>query len=197
MAIAEAELTRPIQPGMPVTEDELLRLPKDGPGNPTAARHELVDGCLFAKPRETFRTGVIAADIIGLIGPHTRGRGVGSTGQDGFRMANGNVRAPDVSFTRTERIPGGRPGSGFGSVAPDLCVEIISPSERPADIADKWRDYFDSGASLVWHVFPETSSVTVWTSPAEARTLSGEDALDAGDLLPGFTCRVSEIFRAE
>lgn len=112
-------------------------------------------------------------------------------------MANGNVRAPDVSFTRWERIPGGRPGGGFGSVAPDLCVEIISPSERPFDSADRRRDYFDSGASLIWYVFPEAQSVTVWTSPTEVRGLSGADTLDAGDLLPGFSCQVCDIFTGE
>lgn len=196
MAIAETELITPLWPGRPITEDELLRLPKDGPGNPAAAKYERVNGRLTEVPTQ-FGHDAISFNIILLIGPHIRGRGVGSTGQDGFRMANGNVRAPDVSFTRTGRTPGGRPGTGYGSVAPDLCVEIISPSERPADIADKLRDYFDSGASVVWHVFPETQSVTVWTSRAEARTLSGEDVLDAGDLLPGFTCRVSEVLRAE
>ena len=196
MAIAEAELTKPIQPGMTITEDELLRLPKDGPGNPAAAKYERVNGRLTEVPTSSGHDE-IGFNIILLIGPHTRGRGVGSTGQDGFRMANCNVRAPDVSFTRRERIPGGRPGSGFGSVAPDLCVEIILPSERPVDIGDKQRDYFDSGASLVWHVFPETRSVTVWTSPTEARSLSGADTLDAGDLLPGFSCRVGDIFTQE
>ena len=193
MAIAETELFTQTQPGRLITEDELLRLPKDGPGNPAAAKYERVNGRLREVPT-SFGHDEIGFNIILLIGPHMRGRGVGSTGQDGFRMANGNVRAPDVSFTRTERIPGGRPGTGYGSVAPDLCVEIISPSERPADIADKLRDYFDSGASLVWHVFPETQSVTVFMSPTEARTLNADDTLEAGGLLPGFACRVGDIF---
>ena len=197
MAIAEAELTTLFKTGMPITEDELLRLPKDGPDNLAAARFELVDGRLASRPAATFLAGATAANLVCLIGPSMKGRGVGSVGRAGFHMSNGNVRAPSVSFTRTERIPGGRPGSGFGSVAPDLCVEIISPSERPADIADKLHDYFDSGANVVWHVFPEMQSVTVWTSRAEMRSFSGEEVLDARDLLPGFTCRVSEIFRAE
>ncbi len=195
MAIAEAEVQpeaeeRTIYPGMPITEGELMRLPRDG------RKWEMEDGRLTEVPTQ-FGHDEIGFNIILLIGPHTRGRGVGTTGQDGFRMANGNVRAPDVSFTRTERIPGGRPNSGFGSVAPDLCVEIISPSERLSDIASKLRDYFDSGASLVWHVFPETRSVRVWTSPTEARALNAEDVLDAGSLLPGFSCRVSQLFNLE
>lgn len=196
MAIAEAEIQPKISPGMPITEDELMRLPKDGPGNPTAAKYELVDGRLTEVPTK-FGHDAIILNIVLLIGPFMRGHGVGSTGQDGFRMANGNVRAPDVSFTRRERIPGGRPGEGFGGVAPDLCIEIISPSERPADIDRKMRDYFDSGAVYVWHVFPETQTVTAFTSPTEARTLGADDTLDAGDLLPGFSCRVGELFRTD
>ena len=194
MAIAEAEIAEAENiipyPGMPITEDALMRLPRDG------RKWELEDGRLTEVPTR-FGHDEIGFNIILLIGPYTRGHGVGSTGQDGFRMANGNVRAPDVSFTRTERIPGGRPGSGFGSVAPDLCVEIISPSERPADIEEKLRDYFDSGASLVWHVFPETQSVTVWTSPTDTQTLGADDVLDAGGLLPGFSCQVKDLFETE
>ncbi len=195
MAIAEAEIAEVEHeiapyPGMPITEDALMRLPRDG------RKWEMEDGRLTAQPTR-FGHDEIGFNIILLIGPYTRGHGVGPTGQDGFRMANGNVRAPDVSFTRTERIPGGRPGSGFGSVAPDLCVEIISPSERPTDIEEKLRDYFDSGASLVWHVFPETQSVTVWTSPTEAQTLGADGLLDTGGILPGFSCRVADIFETE
>ncbi len=196
MAIAETELFTPLRPGRIITEDELLRLPKDGPGNPTAAKYERVNGRLTEVPTN-FEHDELGVNLIGLLLPWTRGRGFMTSGQSGFRMANGNVRAPDVSFTRTARIPGGRPGTGYGSVAPDLCVEIISPSERPADIADKLNDYFDNGASVVWHVFPETQSVTVWTSATERRSLNAEDSLDAGDLLPGFFCRVSDIFTQE
>ncbi len=191
MVTAEAEVQEVVPyPGMPITEDELMRLPRDG------RKWELEDGRLTEVPTR-FGHDEIGFNIILLIGPYTRGHGVGSTGQDGFRMANGNVRAPDVSFTRTERIPGGRPGSSFGSVAPDLCVEIISLSERPADIEEKLKDYFDSGASLVWHVFPERQQVTVFTSPTDAQTLGSEDILDAGGLLPGFSCRVADLFILE
>lgn len=196
MAIAEAELTMALKPGMPMTEDELLRLPKDGPGNPAAAKYELVNGRLTEVPTLAIHDQ-IAFRLLMQIGPFMIGKGGVSLGQSGFRMANGNVRSPDLSFTRESRLPGGKVPSAFGSAAPDLCVEIISPSERPADIAGKLRDYFDSGASLVWHVFPETQSVTVWTSPAEAQSLSGADTLDAGDLLPGFSCRVCDIFTQE
>ena len=196
MAIAETELFTQTRPGRLITEDELLRLPKDGPGNPTAAKYERVNGRLTEVPTLAIHDQV-AFRLLMQLGPFMMGKGGVSLGQSGFRMANGNVRSPDLSFTRESRLPDGKVPASFGDAAPDLCVEIISPSERPAEIASKLRDYFDSGASVVWHVFPETQSVTVWTSPTEARTLNAGDTLDAGDPLPGFSCRVRDIFTQE
>lgn len=186
MAIAEAE----IKPGVRVTEDELMCLPKDG------RKWELVDGRLTEVPTE-WEHDIFGVNLILMMGPLTRGLGFMSSGQAGFRMNEGNVRAPDVSYTRKERIPGGKPPRGFGVVAPDLCVEFISPSEKPMDMARKVREYFDGGAEQVWHIFPEEQRVIVFTSPSETRTLNADDTLDAGDLLPGFSCRVSDLFVRE
>ena len=190
MAIAEAELTAPIKPGIKITEDELMRLPKDG------RKWELVDGRLTEVPTE-WEHDLLGVNFIGLLLPFTRGRGFMSSGQAGFRMDGGNVRAPDVSYTRKERIPGGKPPRSFGVVAPDLCIEIISSSEKQADMIRKVRDYFASGAEQVWHVFPEAQQVRVFTTPTEAQTFSADDILDAGNILPGFSCRVSDIFLME
>ena len=189
--IAEAEAQDIVPyPGMPITEEELMRLPNDG------HKWELEDGRLTEVPTE-FAHDAIGINLVLLLGPHSRGLGFMSSGQAGFRMTDGNVRAPDVSFTRKERIPGGKPGYEFGSVAPDLCVEIISPSERRADMARKVREYFDGGAVQVWHVFPERQQVTVFTSPTETQTLDAGGILDAGGLLPGFSCRVADLFILE
>jgi len=192
MAIAEAE----IKPGTRVTEEELLCLPKDGPGNPTLAKYELVDGRLREVPT-TFTHDAICLNLILLLGPHMKGRGAGTTGQSGFRMTDGNIRVPDFSFTRKSRLPGGKVPDAFGDLAPDLCVEIISPSEERADMARKVREYFDAGAEQVWHVFPDQQRVVVFTSPAETRTLDAGDTLTAGDILPGFSCRVGDLFILE
>ena len=192
MAIAEAE----IRSGLRMTEDEFMRIPKDGPGNPTAAKFELVDGRLTEVPTK-FEHDAIAVNLIMLLGPHMKGRGAGSIGQAGFRMANGNIRCPDISFTRLSRIPGGKVPNTFGTVAPDLCIEIISPSERQSDMRRKIDDYFDSGAQRVWHIFPEAQQVTIFTSPTESQTLNADAVLDAGDILPSFSCRVGDIFTTE
>ncbi len=190
MAIAEAEIKPEIKPGMKITEDELMRLPKDG------RKWELVDGRLTEVPTE-WEHDIFSINLIGLMLPLTRGVGFMSSGQAGFRMNDGNVRAPDVSYTRKERIPGGTPPRGFGGTAPDLCVEFISPSEKPMEMARKVRDYFDTGATQVWHIFPERQQVIVFTSPTETQTLNSEDTLTADGILPGFSCRVSDIFTRE
>ncbi len=192
MAIAEAE----IKPGARVTEEELLRLPKDGPGNPTLARYELVDGRLKEVPT-IFTHDAICLNLIWLLGPYMKGHGTGTTGQSGFRMTGGNIRIPDFSFTRKSRLPGGKVPNTFGDLAPDLCVEIISPSEERAEVARKVREYFDGGAEQVWHLFPDQQRVVVFMSPTETRTLDADDTLTAGDILPGFSCRVEDLFNLE
>ncbi len=195
MAIAEAEVQPNIQkaaiyPGMPITEDELMRLPRDG------RKWEMEDGRLTEVPT-SMRHEAIGYNLIVLLSPFVRGHGFVSLGQGGFRMKDGNVRAPDVSFTRKERFPGGHAPDTFGDLAPDLCVEIISPSERPGQMARKVQEYFVGGATQVWHVFPERQEVTVFTSPTDVQTFGKDGILDAGSLLPGFSCRVADLFILE
>jgi Uma2 family endonuclease len=173
-----------------LSEAEFLRLPDDG------RKYELVEG----EPREvptSFEHDHVGVNLLFLLGPHTRGRGYLTMAQAGFRMRSGNIRCPDTSFTRKERLPGGKPPRGFADGAPDLAVEIISPSEERAEILAKLTDYFESGAQQVWYVLPETRQVVVYTSPFESHTLGADDELTGGDLLPTFPCRVSELFLTE
>ena len=195
MAIAEAEVQaeveeRTIYPGMPITEDELMRLPKDG------RKWEMEDGRLTEVPTNIKHEEIIF-NLAVLLAPFKRGHGIVTLGQGGFRMKDGNVRAPDVSYTLKERFPGGNAPEGFGDLAPDLCVEIISPSERKAGIMRKVREYFSTGAVQVWHVFPERQEVIVFTSPTDTQTLGTDGILDAGGLLPGFSCLVRDLFETE
>lgn len=196
MAIAEAEVHEAeVQdivpyPGMPITEDELMRLPKDG------RKWEMEDGRLTEVPTNIKHEEIIF-NLAVLLAPFKRGHGIVTLGQGGFRMKDGNVRAPDASYTLKERFPGGNAPEGFGDLAPDLCVEIISPSERKAGIMRKVREYFSTGAVQVWHVFPERQEVIVFTSPTDTQTLGADGILYAGSLLPGFSCLVRDLFETE
>jgi Uma2 family endonuclease len=173
-----------------LTEEQFMRLPEDG------RKYELVDGEATEVPAN-FEHGMIGAIIISLLMPSAKHRGAMTTGQAGFRMHNGNIRCPDVSFTRKERLPGGKAPRSFGDAAPDLCIEIISPSEEKADMLRKIDEYFNAGAEQVWHVFPESEQVIIFSSPSEAKTYDSADELDGGNLLPGFRCCVSDLFAME
>lgn len=173
-----------------LSEQEFMRLPDDG------CKYELVDGEAKAVPVGVIHD-IIAVNICAALRPHARGRGYMTVGQAGFRMASKNIRCPDVSFTRRERFPDGLPPEGFGDAAPDLCVEVISPSEERADIERKLREYFASGAQIVWHIFPETQVIRAYTSPIQFQTYTAEDEIDLPDLLPGFRVSVAEVFVLE
>lgn len=168
-------------------DDALLRLPDDG------RKYELVNGELQEVPA-TVRHDEVGAIVIYRLTPFIIGRGVLCSAQAGFRMRNGNLRSPDVSFIRRERLPNGVAPDTFGEGAPDLCIEIISSSEERIEIERKVREYFEAGAEQVWHLFPETSRVTVFTSHTDFQTFEATDEIDGGTLLPGFRLLVSGLF---
>lgn len=181
MAVAEA-------PRKTITDEDLMRLPRDG------RKWERVDG----RPQEVATSAKHDQIVIWLgrlIGPYADDYGILMASQAGFRMASGNVRLPDFAFTRYDRFPNGEVPDGFVEFAPDLAVEIISPSEEPADVARKVEEYFESGAQQVWHMFPETRTVKVFRSPSEARVYQPGDEIDLDDLLPGFRSRVAALFQ--
>ncbi len=173
-----------------MTEEEFLRLPDDG------RKWELVDGEAKEVPAG-HEHDVLVINIGAMLKPFARGRGFVAGSQAGFRMANGNIRSPDVLFTRKERLPGGKPAKSFEGMAPDLAIEIISPSEATDDMARKVAEYFGAGAEQVWHLFPETKQVTVYFSPFDTADFGPNEELDAGDLLPGFSCRAEALFDLE
>jgi Uma2 family endonuclease len=103
------------------------------------------------------------------------------------------VRGPDVFYVRAERIPASGIPEAFWELAPDMAVEIVSPSDSAAEIRDKVRDYLTAGTRLVWVMYPRTQEVIVHTPDGLARTYSRDDVLGEFDILPGFTCAVAEL----
>jgi len=111
-----------------------------------------------------------------------------------FVLSPKTKRAPDVSFLTAERakkidenadIPG----------APDLAVEVLSPTDTVSALRRKIRQYFAAGAQCVWVVYPETREVEVWRDAAKPQVVLQEaDVLEAADLLPGFSLRIGALF---
>ncbi len=180
-----AEATTAVKQKM--TEEEFLRLPDDG------RKYELVDGEAKEVPAGIEHDAIVA-HLIGMLLPFAKGRGVLCASSAGFRMPTGNIRSPDVSFIRTERLPEGKLPKGFADFAPDLAVEVLSPNEDMADLARKLGEYFAAGVQQVWLVNAEAQTVTVYRSLTDVRVYGAEDELEGGDLLPNFRCKVADLF---
>jgi Uma2 family endonuclease len=176
-----------------MTAEELLRLPL-GMGE----RYELVSGELRIMSPAGSRHGRIALRLGSLLEQFVRQGRLGATfgAETGFILARNpdTVRAPDAAFVAAARVPASGLPDGYFPGAPDLGVEVISPSEAAAEINRKVGEYFAAGARLVWIVYPDTRQVVVFRSARASVALGADDTLDGGELLPGFACRVAEIF---
>lgn len=112
-----------------------------------------------------------------------------------LRLAPGLVRIPDVSFVSFERLPERKvPREPIARLVPDLAVEVLSASNTHQEMERKLRDYFTAGVRLVWFVDPPARTVTVFTAPEQSRLLHESDVLDGGEVLPGFTLPLVELF---
>lgn len=130
------------------------------------------------------------------VGAFVEERGLGAVGPEGGFILGRNpdtVLGPDVAFVRAERLP---PLSqeGFLEFAPDLAIEVVSPSNTRAQISEKVAIYLEAGTNLVWVVDPPRRMGTVFAPSRPARTLRDGDSLDGEDVLPGFTLPLPELF---
>ena len=175
-----------------LTAGDLLRLNSQG------VKGELINGVL----RETVSVGAehsfIAGNILAALHSHVRPRRSGRVGgTDGGVLMRRNpdtVREPDVFFVSAERLPLSEKVQGYLEVAPELVVEIVSPSDQQQAVNEKTRMWLDLGVSMAVEVRPAERAVTVHRPGVPAVTLTGDDVLEGGDVLPGFRLPVSEIF---
>ena len=137
-------------------------------------------------------------NLIVALANHVRAHGLGWVFGDGVgyelvRFPH-TVRIPDASFVRAERIPADGLRPGLFKFAPDLAIEMLSPSETASSLEEKIRDYATSGTAVIWIVDPMRR--TVMTIPADAPVswLAEGDTLDGGTVIPGFSCPVADIF---
>ena len=175
-----------------LTADDLLRLHGEG------VRGELIRGVLCENMAAGGEHGEIVmnlgAQIMSFMRPRRLGRLAGS--DTGVRLERNpdTVREPDLLFISAERLPLDVRTSEYYEVVPDLVVEIASPIDSRRSVNDKARMWHSHGVRLVWAAYPDTRSVDVHSEDGSIVTLNENDALDGGDVLPGFTCPVSDMF---
>lgn len=156
---------------------------------------ELVDGVLVEKAMG-FPEGILAASIIEIIGAFVRARNLGIVGgaDTMMRLFPNLLRIPDVCFFTWERVKGRIPTEAAPVISPNLAVEVVSPGNTRSEMDRKVAEYFQYGTQAVWLVDPKTRTVTVYSSVDRFETLSENDVLSGGSVLPGFALEVRKLF---
>jgi Uma2 family endonuclease len=174
------------------TADELYRLPADG------RRYQLVRGELRQMAPAGNEHGKVTVRLTWRLAQHVEeyGLGVVFAAETGFRIgANPDtVRAPDVAFVAQARIDEVGPIDGYWPGAPDLVVEVVSPNDRYTDVEEKTTDWLEAGTRIVLIVNPRKRIVTVYRSLTDIAILTACDTLSGGDVVPGWTVQVGDIF---
>jgi Uma2 family endonuclease len=175
-----------------VTAEELLRMPDDG------FRYELVCGELRKMPPAGHVHGRLAATLTASLVRDVTANQLGAVyaAETGFilRRNPDTVRAPDVAFIRQQRVQEVGDVAGYWPGAPDLAIEVVSPSDSYAEVEEKVFEWLEAGTLMVLVVNPRRRSVTVYRSLADIIVLTQNDALDGGDVVPGWTMPVKDIF---
>jgi Uma2 family endonuclease len=175
-----------------ITGKQLERLPDLGRcelvrgrivrASPTSPLHGKIEGNLHFHLRAFVEPRQLGTVLVGEVGIYTRRR-------------PDTVRGADVLFISEARQGEHLQRKGFLEVAPDLVVEVLSPSDSRAEVDEKLREYFSRGVKLVWVADPERGDVRAYRSPEDVRTFGLDDALPGDDVLPGFSVPVRRLLR--
>ncbi len=170
----------------PVADDEAL--------------YEIIDGQRVELPPMSAYAVRVSFRIASVIGRFAEANGLGEAAHEEiFRLPleRDRNRRPDAAFVSYERWPKGRPMPLVGNaweVAPDLAVEVLSPTDLVEELMEKVAEYFQAGVRLVWVVSPRLRMIQVYESLTQIRILTAADELDGGAVLPGFRTPVAALF---
>lgn len=167
----------------------LLGDPRDG------SQQELVRGEVVTMPPPGGLHGVCCLKTARRIGNFVEenDRGTVACNDTGFVTERGpdSVRGPDISYWSKERLK--EVPVGYIEIAPDLLIEVFSPGNTKRQFLTKMREYFAKGVRMVWVISPEDRTLTVYRTLDEGRLLHESATVTGEDVLPGFSCRVSDL----
>ena len=174
-----------------LTAEEFSRLPEPRDGS----QQELVRGEILTMPPPGGLHGATCSKADRKIGAFVD-QGLGGTlvcNDAGFITERDpdSVRGPDIAYWSKERLT--EIPVGYIEIAPDMLVEVLSPSNTRKLIRAKLREYFAKGVRMVWVISPEDRTLTSYRTLDEGRLLHESAMVTGDDVLPGFTCRVSDL----
>lgn len=173
------------------TPDDLLAMPDRN-------RFELVDGHLV-ELNVSALSSLVAFELGALIRDHSRTHTPAwifgaDCGYQCFPGQPRKVRKPDVSLVRKERLAAEQIAEGFLKLPPDLAVEVVSPNDLAYEVEAKVQDYLEAGVRLIWVVYPPTRTVQVFRGDGTIALVRPGGELVGEEVLPGFRCRVGDLF---
>lgn len=175
-----------------MTADELFMMPHDD------FRYELVKGELVKMSPTGGKHGILTIRLGAALVQHVEANNLGEAfgAETGFILTTNpdTVRAPDAAFVSRERIPPGDFPEKFWPGAPDLAVEVISPSDTLYEVEEKIEEYLEAGVKLIWIVNPKKRTVTIYQPNIEPQTLREADTLDGREVVPGFQYSLARLF---
>jgi Uma2 family endonuclease len=175
-----------------MTAEELFHLKLPG------KRTELVRGVLVVREPPGYLHGAITADLAYTLTSFVHDNKLGRVlaAETGFKLTGDpdTVRAADISFISRERLPD-PPPAGYAALAPDLVVEVLSPSDRPGEVLDKIGDWLEAGCRLVWVVDPKRRNVRIYRANGTESLLTDSETMNGEDVLPGFACPVGSFLQ--
>ena len=155
---------------------------------------ELVRGVVVREPRPRSRHGAIQAQMAFRLTAWARERDATVTVESGYILSEepATVRGPDVAVVLERRSTEGEPG-GWARGAPDVAVEILSPSDTSSAVHQKTLEYLEAGARLVWIVDADARTVTVYRPDGSANLVRQAETLTGENVLPGFSVDLSDV----
>ena len=175
-----------------LTAEDLWRLPDSG------SCYELVDGELIEMAPPGGEHGYVAGRALYRVQAGIEQLGLGGAvfaAETGFRLRRDpdTVRAADVAYVAEARLAQARV-PGYPEMAPDLVIEVVSPGDTASEVQRMVEDWLRAGTRIVWVLYPKSKSSLDYRPTGEARVRHADDVLDGAPVLPGFTCRVGDLF---
>jgi Uma2 family endonuclease len=158
--------------------------------------YEYVNGQPVEKAPFSARRSGICGRLLSQLGNFAEGKSLGEFYVRTSFQIGDNERIPDLAFISTERFPPEGEPETIWLIAPDLTVEVVSPSDYYEKVHAKAMEYLTAGVKVVWIVSPENQTITVYRSATNIMAFPPESELTCEDLFPGFRCPLSEIFKA-